>query len=716
MTEHDDKTIDNDETDSGADHCMDDEVTGEYDVKGQFQHPSESKPEPPALPSALGNRRRRPIDFPDDELDTGETDASEPQRTVEANFSADPWDAKPEAESSHAVMPVSDGTTPDAPLPAWSEAEQAQDAGLAGDGTDIIETPLAEDIDGVANTQVTPEMEKRPQEFPFLIVTQGEDEGREIDLFADKLSMGRSADNDLVFPDIACSRHHSVLEKQGNEYLVLDLGSGNGTLVNGERVERVVLQNSDEIQIGNTVIQFNQPNRAVVPSAANTMTVTNAQTMAPDDEGGFLRRLLADNAKRKLILFGGGGVAGLLIILTMLKFSVAPVETQDRSLEQIKQQKQLRSQQEFKEYMQKVVELVKEKKWQQAALYVQMALKIRPDDEIALDYLKFIKREKSSERDLQEAFKAFERKEYPQVMVLLRQVDEQSDSFAEATQLKKRTELEIVNALIEEAQGHISQKQYAQAIIKLDELLKADSDNVMANQLKEKALSDQEKDRKRQQEEAARKRRNSRRGKPRPKKKEDPKVAARKKVMEHYKGGELIQAIHLAQSKNLKRYEKTLQKFKTAYENGMALVKNTGQASKAQKFLLAAWKIDKKFSGGKGSYHLELKKKLAKVYFIQGVDAEMGKRLPDAYKNFVSAKKFGDKNAQKRLENLEKTAKKYFNEAYIIKGNDPDLAVKRLDTVLRIVPASHTVYKKSKRLKASILGPSDYETEEDSGF
>ncbi len=51
------------------------------------------------------------------------------------------------------------------------------------------------------------------------------------------INIGRSSDNDLVINNIKVSRKHAKLEKTGNEWFIEDLGSSNGTFLNGEKVK-----------------------------------------------------------------------------------------------------------------------------------------------------------------------------------------------------------------------------------------------------------------------------------------------------------------------------------------------------------------------------------------------------------------------------------------------------------------------------------------------
>jgi len=63
-------------------------------------------------------------------------------------------------------------------------------------------------------------------------------------------SIGRSAGQDVVLHDPGVSRHHAVIERDGDIYTVVDQGSTRGTFLNGVRVEREVLKPEDVLQMG----------------------------------------------------------------------------------------------------------------------------------------------------------------------------------------------------------------------------------------------------------------------------------------------------------------------------------------------------------------------------------------------------------------------------------------------------------------------------------
>jgi ABC-type multidrug transport system ATPase subunit/pSer/pThr/pTyr-binding forkhead associated (FHA) protein len=75
--------------------------------------------------------------------------------------------------------------------------------------------------------------------------------------------IGRAPDNEIVVPHPAVSNHHARIDRQGNRWVISDLGSTNGTFLNGRRVEQPTeFQPGDQIQIGTTVITAGSEARA----------------------------------------------------------------------------------------------------------------------------------------------------------------------------------------------------------------------------------------------------------------------------------------------------------------------------------------------------------------------------------------------------------------------------------------------------------------------
>lgn len=97
-----------------------------------------------------------------------------------------------------------------------------------------------------------------------LQISQGNDAGQEIEIRPGKTyTIGRAIDNDVVLTDIAVSRKHFDLRFEDGAWVIVDRGSGNGTVVNGNLEDNpFMLANGDVIEIGNTVFRFDQPSAA----------------------------------------------------------------------------------------------------------------------------------------------------------------------------------------------------------------------------------------------------------------------------------------------------------------------------------------------------------------------------------------------------------------------------------------------------------------------
>lgn len=89
------------------------------------------------------------------------------------------------------------------------------------------------------------------QDMPMLIVYEGELEGQRWVIEQDQVIIGRGSDCDIVLPERQVSRHHVRIERDDGGYLLHDLGSKNGTYVNGQEVRDrpYRLQDGDEMQI-----------------------------------------------------------------------------------------------------------------------------------------------------------------------------------------------------------------------------------------------------------------------------------------------------------------------------------------------------------------------------------------------------------------------------------------------------------------------------------
>jgi len=87
-------------------------------------------------------------------------------------------------------------------------------------------------------------------EAPLLLMQEGETPGRRWAIDRSVITIGRSEDCDVIIPDRQVSRHHATIHRQDDAWVLTDLGSKNGTFLNGQPVlQPVQLQDGDEIQV-----------------------------------------------------------------------------------------------------------------------------------------------------------------------------------------------------------------------------------------------------------------------------------------------------------------------------------------------------------------------------------------------------------------------------------------------------------------------------------
>lgn len=105
-------------------------------------------------------------------------------------------------------------------------------------------------------------------------------------------TIGRSADSSIVLADRWMSRTHAMIQRMGQgEFYLIDLGSRNGTFLNGRRVSTpVLLRNGDRITFGQTELEFF--NELLPPLSGNTTTLDLPQTKDPATALLHVRRLL----------------------------------------------------------------------------------------------------------------------------------------------------------------------------------------------------------------------------------------------------------------------------------------------------------------------------------------------------------------------------------------------------------------------------------------
>lgn len=151
----------------------------------------------------------------------------------------------------------------------------------------------------------------------WLSVRRGPQAGSVYPLRGSTLTIGRYPDNYIVVDDPLISRYHARLTAQGSTFVLEDLGSANGTWVNGIRLAGpAVLRPGDVIGLGQEVefVFSNQPQYANDVASLGMGATQQALMQPPSGAAPVVRRPIAPRLTQNWILFAVGGLIAIVAL------------------------------------------------------------------------------------------------------------------------------------------------------------------------------------------------------------------------------------------------------------------------------------------------------------------------------------------------------------------------------------------------------------------
>jgi pSer/pThr/pTyr-binding forkhead associated (FHA) protein len=119
--------------------------------------------------------------------------------------------------------------------------------------------PMGAALADLTRTQLQAVAANRPTDAAVLVVARGANLGARFELHGDVTRLGRDATAEIFLDDITVSRRHAELRRADADYIAVDLGSLNGTYLNGVRVTQCGVHNGDQLQIGKFKLLFFAP-------------------------------------------------------------------------------------------------------------------------------------------------------------------------------------------------------------------------------------------------------------------------------------------------------------------------------------------------------------------------------------------------------------------------------------------------------------------------
>ncbi|MBF5045560.1 FHA domain-containing protein [Aggregicoccus sp. 17bor-14] len=272
------------------------------------------------------------------------------------------------------------------------------------------------------NTAIV-QLPEAPPSSARLCFTAGPRAGEELQLpELDEVVVGRAVDNPVAIPDSSVSRKHALLRRVGGGWAVSDLGSGNGTLVNGEPVEEErPLASGDTLTLGDSELRFEDggqattlmtlPARLPVPAPVTVHAVPMADAGGgPARPGPRVRSARASRAaaasapeaqalRKKRLMIAGGAFAVLMLLLIGLKAKLDADARHAQESARVAAAQRARLGALFQESK----NLVREGKWAEAKARLDTLAAARPDYPGVQDYLERAAKEVPNQAHLEEA-------------------------------------------------------------------------------------------------------------------------------------------------------------------------------------------------------------------------------------------------------------------------------------------------------------------------
>ncbi|HEX8201112.1 MAG TPA: ATP-binding protein [Isosphaeraceae bacterium] len=131
-----------------------------------------------------------------------------------------------------------------------------------------------------------------------LFVIQGADQGKRFELKPKPMALGRDGSNPIRLHDTEISRRHAEVRPDEGSYRIVDLGSANGTYLNGRQVDQAPLRSGDHLRLGQTVMLFNEGSAPLEREL--TQRVDMLGHASPEDRSAIIKSIPAADASRVL--------------------------------------------------------------------------------------------------------------------------------------------------------------------------------------------------------------------------------------------------------------------------------------------------------------------------------------------------------------------------------------------------------------------------------
>ena len=136
------------------------------------------------------------------------------------------------------------------------ELQDFEQSGSSNDSTERFSDDLLSSDSHGLDVEEREAVDALPSASALLIVQRGPNEGARFLLDQDLTTVGRHPNADIFLDDVTVSRRHAEFRRTGNQFMIHDLASLNGSYFDGVRIESALLDDGAEVQIGKFKFTF----------------------------------------------------------------------------------------------------------------------------------------------------------------------------------------------------------------------------------------------------------------------------------------------------------------------------------------------------------------------------------------------------------------------------------------------------------------------------
>lgn len=523
-----------------------------------------------------------------------------------------------------------------------------------------------------------------------LVCSAGPASGQEFLLSGDEVTIGRAADATVSVPDTSVSRKHALVRKTEDGWAVSDLGSGNGTIVNGEQIsEEQPLAPGDVITLGDSEFQFADgsagqgdalaasPRRPPVRTARTGAPAPGARARPVRTSRNAEDPAVAAKKRRRLLIVAGSSLAVLMALFVGYR-AIAQRRAKDAAeIERARdaQRKELTT------AFQQAKNLTKEGKWVEAKARLEQIVEFEPKFEprSIATYLERANTEIPNEQALEEAQAALKADQLAKAAGALGRVKNTMMEKRE-NELKEQLEVKLGEKVVD-ARKRLSASPRDLAAM---EQVKAMAEDVLAARPEDRDAPDI----KRQSEDNINRIKNPNLPPPIP---ETPHL----EVMQRFRNGDQSGAMSLAQAcagKNAqcRGLEAQIREFDAKNKN----LENLSSAELKNLYLL-----DKKIAGGNSSdLAKQLRTRLATVFYKEASNAKTVRNWVTAIQKAQTVLEVdpGHPGANAIIQEARSQAHDIYLRGYQLRETSPDEAGRLFKDVIMMTPPGDTDHEKAK--------------------